>query len=161
MSCFVLTSCKPNTQADVSEELAINTLKAFYSNLDVDTYGSEEWLEIVTSDFKVFEAGKQMDLAAFLEFSKPSDDLAETNWDLSALDVTVDGRTAHISYLNDGFFRHSNLEVKLKWMESVLLVMDGGDMKLKFLNLHLDLLHPSVSLMAYLWGRLHILFYIP
>ena len=137
MSCLVLTSCKPNTQADVSEELAINTLKAFYSNLDVDTYGSEEWLEIVTSDFKVFEAGKQMDLAAFLEFSKPSDDLAETNWDLSALDVTVDGGTAHISYLNDGFFRHSNLEVKLKWMESVLLVMDGGTMKLKFLNSNL------------------------
>ena len=137
MTCFILTSCQPNTQGDVSEELAINTLKAFYANLDVDTYGSKEWLELVTSDFKVFEAGKKMDLAAFLQFPKPSDDLAETNWALSALDVTLDGSTAHISYLNDGLFRHSNIEVKLKWMESVLLVMDEGVLKLKFLNSNL------------------------
>ena len=137
MACFILTSCQPNTQSNVSEELAINTLKAFYSNLDVDKYGSKEWLELVTSDFKVFEAGKQMDLAAFLEFSRPSDDLAETNWDLSALDVTLDASSAHISYLNDGFFRHSNIEVKLKWMESVLLVVDEGNLKVKFLNSNL------------------------
>ena len=137
MTCFILTSCQPNTQGDVSEELAINTLKAFYANLDVDTYGSKGWLELVTSDFKVFEAGKQMDLAAFLQFSKPSDDLAETNWALSALDVTLDGSSAHISYLNDGLFRHSNIEVKLKWMESVLLVRDEGAMKVKFLNSNL------------------------
>ena len=137
IACLVLASCKPNTQSDVSEELAINTLKAFYANLDVDTYGSKEWLELVTSDFKVFEAGKQMDLAAFLQFSKPSDDLAETNWALSALDVTLDGSSAHISYLNDGLFRHSDIEVKLKWMESVLLVMDDGVLKLKFLNSNL------------------------
>ena len=137
MACFILTSCQPNNQSDVSEELAINTLKAFYANLDVDTYGSKGWLELVTSDFKVFEAGKQMDLAAFLKFSKPSDDLAETNWTLSALDVTLDGSSAHISYLNDGLFRHGNIEVKLKWMESVLLVMDEGSMKVKFLNSNL------------------------
>ena len=137
MTCFILTSCQPNTQSDVSEELAINTLKAFYANLDVDTYGSKEWLELVTSDFKVFEAGKQMDLAAFLQFSKPSYDLVETNWALSALDVTLDGSTAHISYLNDGLFRHSNIEVKLKWMESVLLVMDDNVLKVRFLNSNL------------------------
>ena len=137
MACFILASCQPNNQSDVSEELAINTLKAFYANLDVDTYGSKGWLELVTSDFKVFEAGKQMDLAAFLKFSKPSDDLAETNWTLSALDVTLDGSSAHINYLNDGLFRHSNIEVKLKWMESVLLVMDEGILKVKFLNSNL------------------------
>ena len=137
MACFMLTSCQPNNQSDVSEELAINTLKAFYANLDVDTYGSKEWLELVTPDFKVFEAGKQMDLAAFLQFSKPSDDLAETDWALSALDVTLDGRSAHISYLNDGLFRHSNIEVKLKWMESVLLVKDDNVLKVKFLNSNL------------------------
>ena len=137
IACLVLASCKPNTQSDVSEELAINTLKAFYANLDVDTYGSKGWLELVTSDFKVFEAGKQMDLAAFLKFSKPSDDLTETNWALSALDVTLDGSSAHISYLNDGLFRHSNIEVKLKWMESVLLVMDDGVLKVRFLNSNL------------------------
>ena len=78
-----------------------------------------------------------MDLAAFLQFSKPSDDLVETNWALSALDVTLDGSTAHISYLNDGLFRHSNIEVKLKWMESVLLVMDDNVLKVRFLNSNL------------------------
>ena len=137
MACFILTSCRPNTQSDVSEELAINTLKAFYANLDVDTYGNKEWLDLVTSDFKVFEAGKQMDLAAFLQFAKPSNDLAETNWDLSAFEVTMDENTAHISYLNEGFFRHANLEVKIKWMESVLLVMEEGVLKMKFLNSNL------------------------
>ena len=104
----VFTSCKPNTQSDISEELAINSLEAFYSNLDVDTFGSAAWSEIVTSDFKVFESGKQMDLAAFLGYAKPSDDLAQTNWDFSAVDVVVDENIAHISYLNDGLFRHSN-----------------------------------------------------
>ena len=137
IACLVLASCKPNTKSDVSEALAINTLEAFYANLDVDTYGSKGWLELVTSDFKVFEAGKQMDLAAFLKFAKPSDDLAETNWDLSDFEVTLDANTAHISYMNDGFFRHSNVEVTLKWMESVLLVMEGGALKVKFLNSNL------------------------
>ena len=137
MACCLFTSCKPNTQSDISAELAISSLEAFYSNLDVDTYGSTAWSEIVTSDFKVFEAGKQMDLDAFLKYSKPSQDLAQTNWEFSALDILLDKNTAHISFINDGFFKHSNLEVKVKWMESVLLVMDEGKLKLRFLNSNL------------------------
>ena len=39
MACCLFTSCKPNTQSDISAELAISSLEAFYSNLDVDTYG--------------------------------------------------------------------------------------------------------------------------
>ena len=77
MSCLVFTSCKPNAQSEISAELAISSLEAFYSNLDVDTYGTTAWSEIVTSDFKVFESGKQMDLAAFLGYAKPSEDLAQ------------------------------------------------------------------------------------
>lgn len=137
MSCLVFTSCKPNAQSEISEELAINSLEAFYSNLDVDNFGSAAWSELVTPDFKVFESGKQMDLAAFLGYAKPSDDLVETNWDFSAVDVVVDENIAHISYLNDGLFRHSNLEVKIKWMESALLEMENGKLKVKFLNSNL------------------------
>ena len=137
MACCLFTSCKPNTQSDISAELAISSLEAFYSNLDVDTFGTTSWSEIVTSDFKVFESGKQMDLAAFLGYAKPSEDLAETNWDFSAVDVVVDRNIAHVSYLNDGLFRHSNLEVKIKWMESALLEMENGKLKMKFLNSNL------------------------
>ena len=137
LACFFFASCKPKTQSDVSAELAIDTLEAFYSNLDVDTFGTTAWSEIVTSDFKVFEAGKQMDLDGFLEYAKPSEDLAETNWEFSALDIRPDRSSTHISFINDGFFKHSNLEVKVKWMESALLVKDDGKLKVRFLNSNL------------------------
>ena len=72
-----------------------------------------------------------MDLAAFW-VCQPSQDLAETNWDFFAVDVVVDANIAHISYLNDGLFRHSNLEVKIKWMESALCRWRMGKLKVRF-----------------------------
>ena len=137
VTCFLLVACQPKTPSEVSEKLVIDSLNAFYANLDVDSYASKEWSELVTADFKVFEEGKSMDLNAYLNFTNPSADLAETNWDLSSFDVLLDNNTAHVSYINDGFFRHSNLEVTAKWMESALFVLEDGVPKLRFLNANL------------------------
>ena len=39
-----------------------------------------------------------MDLDAFLKYSKPSEDLAQTNWEFSDLDISLDKNTAHKLY---------------------------------------------------------------
>ena len=136
-SLLFLSSCEPHAGNIISEKLAIAQLNKFFEQIDVDSFADINWSEIVTQDFRVFEAGKEMDLEGFIKFATPSADLLETNWAISDPVVTLDTNTAHISYFNDGFFRHGNQEVKIKWMESVLMVLEDDSLKLKFLNSNL------------------------
>ena len=61
--------------------------------------------------------------------------VVETKWELSNFDVSLDNKSAHISYFNKGLITTTqNESIHMNWMESVYMVVDDGELKLKFLQ---------------------------
>jgi len=120
----------------ITEKEAIYKLNQFFNLLDIEVYQKEKILTILTDDFQIFEMGKAWDMNKFDEFlQEASKTTVSTNWVLSNYVVSIDDSSAHISYVNDGVFKTTDDEsVISNWLESVYLVKEGGELKLKFLQ---------------------------
>ena len=120
----------------ITEKEAISKLNQFFNLLDIEIYQKEKILTILTDDFQIFEMGKAWDMNEFNEFlQEASKTTVSTDWVLSNYVVSIDDNSAHISYVNDGVFKTTdNGSVISNWLESVYLVKEGGDLKLKFLQ---------------------------
>ena len=120
----------------ITEKEAISKLNQFFNLLDIEVYQKEKILTILTDDFQIFEMGKAWDMNEFDEFlQEASKTTVSTDWVLSNYVVSIDDSSAHISYVNDGVFKTTDDEsVISNWLESVYLVKEGGELKLKFLQ---------------------------
>ena len=120
----------------ITEKEAISKLNQFFNLLDIEVYQKEKILTILTDDFQIFEMGKAWDMNEFDEFlQEASKTTVSTNWVLSNYVVSIDDSSAHISYVNDGVFKTTDDEsVISNWLESVYLVKEGAELKLKFLQ---------------------------
>ena len=120
----------------ITEKQAISKLNQFFNLLDIEIYQKEKILTILTDDFQIFEMGKAWDMDEFDEFlQEASKTTVSTDWVLSNYVVSIDDNSAHISYVNDGVFKTTDNEsVISNWLESVYLVKEGGELKLKFLQ---------------------------
>jgi|TARA_B110000438_G_scaffold97160_1_gene96278 hypothetical protein len=120
----------------ITEKQAISKLNQFFNLLDIEIYQKEKILTILTDDFQIFEMGKAWDMNEFDEFlQEASKTTVSTDWVLSDYVVSIDDNSAHISYVNDGVFKTTdNGSVISNWLESVYLVKEGGELKLKFLQ---------------------------
>ena len=123
----------------MAEQQVIQTMEHFFEVLDVDNYERKLLEEVVTKDFKIFEAGEVMDIERFHAFVTHVDPnvapLSETSWTLSNFDISLDKDSAHVNYINRGMFKHGDeMTAKLHWMESAYLIRQTGGYKIKFLN---------------------------
>jgi hypothetical protein len=120
----------------ITEKEAISKLNQFFNLLDIEIYQKEKILTILTDDFQIFEMGKAWDMNEFNEFlQEASKTTVSTDWVLSNYVVSIDNNSAHISYVNDGVFKTTDNELIISnWLESVYLVKEGGELKLKFLQ---------------------------
>ena len=120
----------------ITEDAAIAKLHEFFVLLDINNYKKENISRIVTYDFHIFEVGNDFDLDSFDLFIKEaSETIIETQWTLSDFIVSLDHNSAHITYYNKGIFKNNNNEsIYSDWMESVYMVLENGELKLKFLQ---------------------------
>ena len=120
----------------ISEEEVIFKLNQFFSLLDLEVYKKDKVSTILTDDFLIFEMGKAWNMDEFDEFiQEASKTTISTDWVLSNYVVSIDDNSAHISYVNDGVFKTTDNELVISnWLESVYLVKEGGELKLKFLQ---------------------------
>tara|TARA_B100000029_G_scaffold17107_1_gene17415 strand:+ start:41 stop:496 length:456 start_codon:yes stop_codon:yes gene_type:complete len=122
--------------SSLTEEKAISKLNQFFELLDLEVYQKENISKILTNDFHIFEMGKAWNMDEFDEFiQEASKTTISTDWILSNYVVSIDENSAHISYVNDGVFKTTDNELVISnWLESVYLVKEGGELKLKFLQ---------------------------
>ena len=145
----VVLVCSPDLSASSAEatpsfdaSTASNLVKHFYALLDVAKYEEGILDNLVTKDFKIFESKRIMDLASlhdYLTHTDPNvDPLVKTSWTLTDFEVSLDSHSAHLSYQNEGEFRHGrSLIVSIKWMESAYIVFENSKLKIKFINVNL------------------------
>ena len=127
----------------ITEEKVINNIKDFFSALNVKNYDKITLNQKVTTDFMIYEMGDKFTLNEFTDFIESAGYLGweSTEWFLSDFTISLDSNSAHVSYLNTGVFIYPNpyrREVLLKedkqWLESVLIVREDEDLKIKFLQ---------------------------
>ena len=138
---FSMFGCTASStkNSQMAEQQVIQTMERFFEILDVDNYKRGLLSEVVTEDFKIFEAGEVMDIERFHDFVTHVDPnvapLSETSWSLSEFDISLDADSAHVSYLNKGIFKHgTEMTATLNWMESAYLVKRPNGYKIRFLN---------------------------
>ena len=133
---FALVSGVTAAESSITNEKAIEKLHEFFRLLNIQIYAKENLAKIVTPDFRIFEVGNDFNLESFDSFiSEASETLSETIWELSNFVVSLDDNSAHISYFNNGAFKtNQNEMIRYHWMESVYMVLDGEELKLKFLQ---------------------------
>ena len=120
----------------INEQEVIAKVKQFFELLDIEVYQKEKVLNILTDDFQIFEMGKAWDMNEFDEFlQEASKTTLTTDWVLTNFVVSIDENSAHVSYVNDGLFKTiDNESVISNWLESVYLVKEKEELKLKFLQ---------------------------
>ena len=120
----------------ITQEEAISKLNQFFELLDLEFYEKDKVSTVITSDFLIFEMGKAWNMDEFDEFiQEASNTTISTDWVLSNYVVSIDDNSAHISYVNDGVFKTIDNELVISnWLESVYLVKEDGELKLKFLQ---------------------------
>ena len=120
----------------INEQEVIAKVKQFFELLDIEVYQKEKVLTILTDDFQIFEMGKAWDMNEFDEFlQEASKTTLTTDWVLTNFVVSIDENSAHVSYVNDGLFKTiDNKSVISNWLESVYLVKEKEELKLKFLQ---------------------------
>lgn len=129
--------------ADVSGMSALDALNKFFDALSVDNYESGSLENQVTDDFIIFEMGQRFTLAQFKTFLASANykNWKSTQWTISDATVTSVNGMTHISYKNTGVFVFPSQDLPTRltkqrniWLESALLVVDGEQLKLKFLQ---------------------------
>ena len=133
---LILTSNSNAEEFLITDEKAIGKLQEFFELLNIQVYDKENLSKIVTSDFHIFEVGNDFDIDSFDSFiNEASEVFNETSWELSDFVVSIDNNSAHVSYLNKGLFKTKQNElVHSEWMESVYMVLDNDELKVKFLQ---------------------------
>tara|TARA_B100000925_G_scaffold287733_1_gene267516 strand:+ start:401 stop:886 length:486 start_codon:yes stop_codon:yes gene_type:complete len=140
---FLLIPLISFSQERLTEEMIIDHINAFFNALNVENYNKTLLSQKVTSDFIIYEMGDKFTLNEFTDFIESAGYLGwkSTEWFLSDFTISIDSNSAHASYLNTGVFIYPNpyaLDVLLKenkqWLESVLIVLEGDDLKIKFLQ---------------------------
>jgi hypothetical protein len=129
--------------ADVSDTPALDSLNKFFDALSIDNYENGALENQVTDDFIIFEMGQRFTLAQFKTFLASANykNWKSTQWTISDATVTSVNGMTHISYKNTGVFVFPSqdsstglTEQRNIWLESALLVVDGEQLKLKFLQ---------------------------
>jgi len=125
-----------SSASPITEERAISKLNQFFELLDLEVYRQEDISKILSKDFQIYEMGKPWSMEEFDVFlQEAAKTTVSTDWVLSEYEVSIDNSSAHISYVNNGIFKTINNEtIYSHWLESTYMVLDNGELKLKFLQ---------------------------
>jgi len=140
---FLLIPLFSFSQERLTEEMIIDHINEFFNALNIKNYNKTLLSQKVTSDFIIYEMGDKFTLNEFTDFIESAGYLGweSTDWFLSDFTISIDNNSAHASYLNVGVFIYPNpyapqvlLKENKQWLESIFIVREGEDLKIKFLQ---------------------------
>ena len=121
----------------ITEEQVKNTVSNFFASIEI---GSElNTSDYITGDFKIVELGGPYTLDEFwalVEESQGENIPISRKWDLSNWSISIDVKSAHVSYKNNGTFVTSiegeEVTTNPVWLESGYLVLENNELKIKY-----------------------------
>ena len=130
LSFLILSSCQNSKK--ISNEEVMTAFNNFFEILDRDL---DDFDNLITDDFFIFENSRRYSAEEFIEFVKTFD-IVSSQRRFEDITIDTDYNSAHLSLKHFGEFVVNTPEGKVKlefeWLESCYLVKKAGELKFKF-----------------------------
>ena len=118
-----------------TEDEVVDTIKGMFHSFSVESDDRNNFYDVVTDDFVLYEIGQIFSASEFIEFAE-SFNTIEDDWELTDFNISIDNQSAHAYFRNKGRFvtltEGKKRLVKYEWLESAYLVRVNGELKVKF-----------------------------
>lgn len=132
---IVLLNFSCNNSNEISEQEVKDTILGMFNSFSVESNDKNTFYNYVTDDYVLYEMGKEMNAAEFLEFASTFN-IIEDDWEITNWNITIDKESAHAHFKNKGRFVTLNDGKKTllnyQWLESAFLVKIEDKLKIKF-----------------------------
>ena len=132
---IVLLNFSCNNSNEISEQEVKDTILGMFNSFSVESNDKNTFYNYVTDDYVLYEMGKEMNAAEFLEFASTFN-IIEDDWEITNWNITIDKESAHAHFKNKGRFVTLNDGKKTllnyQWLESAYLVKIEDKLKIKF-----------------------------
>ena len=132
---IVLLNLSCNNSNEISEQEVKDTILGMFNSFSVESNDKNTFYNYVTDDYVLYEMGKEMNAAEFLEFASTFN-IIEDDWEITNWNIIIDKESAHAHFKNKGRFVTLNDGKKTllnyQWLESAFLVKIEDKLKIKF-----------------------------
>ena len=132
---IVLLNFSCNNSNEISEQEVKDTILGMFNSFSVESNDKNTFYNYVTDDYVLYEMGKEMNAAEFLEFASTFN-IIEDDWEITNWNITIDKESAQAHFKNKGRFITLNDGKKTllnyQWLESAYLVKIEDKLKIKF-----------------------------
>ncbi len=133
LGILLIVSC--NNSNEITEQDVKDTIFGMFDSFSVESEDKNNFYNYVTEDYILYEIGKKMNAAEFLEFASTFNTI-EDDWEITNWNITIDKESAHAYFKNNGRFVTLNEGKKTllnyQWLESAYLVKVDDKLKIKF-----------------------------
>tara|TARA_B100000902_G_scaffold178146_1_gene171459 strand:+ start:1660 stop:2124 length:465 start_codon:yes stop_codon:yes gene_type:complete len=133
LGILLIVSC--NNSNEITEQDVKDTIFGMFDSFSVESEDKNNFYNYVTDDYVLYEIGKKMNAAEFLEFASTFNTI-EDDWEITDWNITIDKGSAHAYFKNNGRFVTLNEGKKTllnyQWIESAYLVKVDDKLKIKF-----------------------------
>ena len=133
LGILLIVSC--NNSNEITEQDVKDTIFGMFDSFSIESEDKNNFYNYVTDDYVLYEIGKKMNAAEFLEFASTFNTI-EDDWEITDWNITIDKGSAHAYFKNNGRFVTLNEGKKTllnyQWIESAYLVKVDDKLKIKF-----------------------------
>ncbi|MDP6700405.1 MAG: hypothetical protein QGH25_12200, partial [Candidatus Latescibacteria bacterium] len=124
-----------NKPSQITEKEVVDTIKRMFHSFSVESDDKNNFYNVVTDDFVLYEMGHIFSASEFIEFAE-SFNTIEDDWELTDFNISIDDRSAHAYFKNKGRFvtltDGKKWLLKKEWLESAYLIKVNGELRVKF-----------------------------
>ena len=124
-----------NKHSNITEAEVVDTIKRMFHSFSVESDDRNNFYDVVTDDFVLYEMGQIFSASEFIELAETFNTI-EDDWELTDFNISIDNQSAHAYFRNKGRFvtltEGKKRLVKYEWLESAYLVRVNGELKVKF-----------------------------
>ena len=124
-----------NKHSKITEAEVVDTIKRMFHSFSVESDDRNNFYDVVTVDFVLYEMGQIFSASEFIELAE-SFNTIEDDWELTDFNISIDKQSAHAYFRNKGRFvtltEGKKRLLKYEWLESAYLVRVNGELKVKF-----------------------------
>ncbi len=133
LGILLIVSC--NNSNEITEQDVKDTIFGMFDSFSVESEDKNNFYNYVTDDYVLYEIGKKMNAAEFLEFASTFNTI-EDDWEITDWNISIDKGSAHAYFKNNGRFVTLNEGKKTllnyQWIESAYLLKVDDKLKIKF-----------------------------
>ncbi len=133
LGILLIVSC--NNSNEITEQDVKDTIFGMFDSFSVESEDKNNFYNYVTDNYVLYEIGKKMNAAEFLEFASTFNTI-EDDWEITDWNISIDKGSAHAYFKNNGRFVTLNEGKKTllnyQWIESAYLVKVDDKLKIKF-----------------------------